>query len=314
MLVAADDADIGAAGPVQHRRKGHFEPAVAGGKAPRAHKVIPAVLLRDPKGQAVQLVGNAVVKQHIFAGSAGIPKAVADIKAEGAAVYQAVAAAPVPGVFIGPDAAAPVQCGEGLGRVKLDNLPIPFHPAGGPHTVDLLVVIKGLFIFGKGGHNHHGILRRVGQGEFRRDRLAVQKIFDPGRQAAGAVRQHLKAEIGVLAPRGDVSGGTAGREPRFAAGEGEDDIDGAFPRPRKIQQRKAQKAHVAVVVNGQGDAPAVVHDQVVIPLLDAVGGGADGPAVVLLNETAGKAGFAQLALLVQQRAGGGQFFLHGGPP
>ena len=108
MLIAADDTDTGTACPVQHGGEVHFEPPIAAGKAPRTHKIVPAVLLRDQEGQAIQLVCRAVVEQHILAGGAGIAKAIPDIKAKRLARHGAVAAAPIPCVLVGPHAASPV--------------------------------------------------------------------------------------------------------------------------------------------------------------------------------------------------------------
>ena len=314
MLVAANNTYIGAARTVQHRGKVHLKPPIAAGEFPRAHKVVLAVLLRDQEGQLLQLVRRAIVEQHILAGGTGIAKAIPDIKAKGSALHCAVAAAPVPGVFVGPYAAAPVQGGIAFLGVKFDHLPVKFHLAGSLHAVDLLVVVKGLFVLRKGRHDHHGILRLFRQGKFRRDRLFIHKILHPGRQLPGTVRQHLKAEISVFALHRHISLGAAGRETGLSARERIDDIAGVFPRLTKIQQREAQQSHVAVVVYGQRHTPPSVHDEVVVPFLDAVGRRLDRPAVVCLDETAGIARFAQLALFVQQRAGVGQFFLHGVPP
>ena len=87
-------------------------------------------------------MGVAVVKEHVLGGGGGVAEAVADIPAEGHAVYMVGGGAPVPGVVIGPDTPAPVQNGEALRWVEHIGAAAIIDLPAGAHTVDLLVEIK----------------------------------------------------------------------------------------------------------------------------------------------------------------------------
>mgnify|MGYP006993637776 CR=1 FL=1 len=89
MLVGNDQFHINFCSAVEHRHKIHFKTPICGGKRPRFH----IVSLINVEGNVVKLMAHTVVKEHVFARGARIAKAIADIKAEGFAIYNPIAGA-----------------------------------------------------------------------------------------------------------------------------------------------------------------------------------------------------------------------------
>lgn len=158
VLVAFYEEDVGAGGTVDDGGEVHFETSVGGGKGPWGEEVVFAVGgFGDVEGDFFEFVGDAVVEYHIFTGGGGIAKAVADVEADGVAVDDALACAPVPGVVIGPHAATPVQKGEGVVRGEGVGVICEGCMSFGAHGDDFLVVVECGGFFGEGGGDNHGV-------------------------------------------------------------------------------------------------------------------------------------------------------------
>ena len=109
----------------------------------------------------------------------GIAKAVAQVHPERHTVHIATGAAPVPGVLIGPHAPAPVQHRRSRLGVKPAGFPVKYHLARCAQAVDLLVVVKGARMSGKGRGNHHAVPRRAGERHTRGQGLVLPEVIHP---------------------------------------------------------------------------------------------------------------------------------------
>ncbi len=78
-------------------------------------------------------------------------------------VHKAVTRAPVPGVVVRPDAAAPVQQAERVRRVERERFAEAGNRAVRPHADDLLVIVKRCLLLEKRRRDDHGVLRCVAQ-------------------------------------------------------------------------------------------------------------------------------------------------------
>ena len=156
----------------------------------------------------------------------------------------------------------------------------------------------------------HRRLRLVRQADAPGDGEPVQKVLHVERQHTRAL---LVAEgEGVVLPVDDrVARGGRGGQPCAPHGEGAHGTFRLFPALVEVQKRDGVEPHVPIVVDRQGDSVVVVRDEVVVPLLDARGPGADGGAVIDRQEPLGVARLAEIARRVEQRRAAGDFMLHG---
>src|SRR5690606_4099276 len=165
MLNRAQQDEIERRRPVNDRLETHLEASIIAGEAPgRAFIVLRrsgSGALRNVEGDPVKLVRAALMKNHVLACSRGIAEAIADIETEGTAVKQTRGRAPIPGVVVDPDAAAPVEHARGARRVEaVFDAPCLDLAARG-HAVDLLVVIEGARRAREGRRNDHAVHLRL---------------------------------------------------------------------------------------------------------------------------------------------------------
>ena len=307
MLIGDEDLEIDLGRPVQDGHEIHLEPAVGGGKAPGLHVAV----FRDMEGHVVQLVDLSVVEEHVLRGGGGVAETVADVEAEGHTVKVRIAAAPVPGIVVGPDAPAPVQGAEIRLGIKGIADAVVCHPARGPHAVDLLIIIK-MLVLGPGGGDDHGL--HIGLGE---DDVAVEGLVLPEPlEVAGDAplpRPRRKAHLEPFILVDGLAAAGIARQLQLAQGEGVEDRLRVLPRLfAQTQQGHGLQADIPVVGDGESTREVPAHDQVVVPLLDTPGRGLDPAAVVFLYQVPGPAGLGQVPPPVQQVSGRRHFVItHG---
>ena len=94
--------------------------------------------------------------------------------------------------LICPDTAAPIQCAEVRFRLEGIGFSLVLHPTGGPHAVDLLIVVKRV-LFLKGRGDDHGIHGRLFQRDVTGEGLSLPEVFKIAQDAA-AERMRLTEE------------------------------------------------------------------------------------------------------------------------
>ena len=299
MLVGADDAHVRFGRTVEHRRKRRFEPAVAGGKAPRRKIVVPAVALRNMERHPVELVRFSVKKRHVLRGGRRVAKAVSDVEAHDMPVDYALPGAPIPGVVIGPHAAPPIEQTKRVRRIECPRPPMAAHRTGCAHADDLLVIVERRLLFRKRRRNDHAFLRLVGEQQVAVKRRIAAKpiemrpqppVFTLEREGK---RRAFERFLHVALPRRCGKAGFAHREPEHRR-------NGRFRARCEIQKRRAHKAHIRVVVDGQRHAEAVVIDKVIIPFLDTQRRGLDLRALITLDQAFGMTRLTKMSAVVQQ--------------
>lgn len=182
MLVGDDDLYIRQGGAVNDGIKVHLKPAVAGGKGPGFGEII----RRDVEDHVIQLMPLSVVEEDILRGGGGVAKPISNIEAEGLVVYHAVAGTPIPGIVIGPYAAAPIQSTKVGFRIEDISLAVIADTAGSGHAVDFLVVIEGLVLVER-RCDDHGIHLRLAHQDIAVKILLTIEFFEAALDATTAL-------------------------------------------------------------------------------------------------------------------------------
>ena len=297
---------------VEDGGEGEVDPLIRRSELPGGEVIEGAVLLfGDLEDNVFELIRNAVHKQHIFRGCLGVAKAVAEVETELSAVIEhGVEAAPIPGVFVGPNAAAPIQKPHVEGVLaKLVGFFAHLHVAGGAHQVDLLIEVKIGVRFAKGGGDAHPILREVGQLYVHKQGLPVVEVVEVAAQVP-FILIHAEAHIHLFALVGGFAHVGGRGQGKLAEGEGDDLAFGLLEAVVKVQQGGGDKPHIAVVRDGQGNAKVFVAYVVVIPFLDAEGGSPDLRALVVPRLKEGVARAGKASVLVQKVGLTFDFVLH----
>lgn len=314
MLIRADELDVRAGSTIENGRKLHFKASVAGGEGPRLEIAFPAVRVhRNVEGQPVELVRLAVHKEHVLAGTARVAEAVADIEAHDMLCDRALRRAPVPGVFICPDAAPPVEQTEGLFRFKEISFAAVQNLALGAHTDDLLIVIERGLFFRERGRNDHGILRLVREQQIAGKGQAIREAVDARDQMPLAVFVRIGkgralerlVDIALFGGRGEA---------RPAEGKPEHGGNGRFLAVFKVEEACGDQPHIGIVCDGQRNAEAVVVNQVVIPFLDAALACANRFAVIGFDKARRVACFTEMPRRIEQRTFVQLILFHAIPP
>lgn len=299
VLVAFQDLEVGVGGTVDDGGEVHLKPVVVAGEGPGLQVILLFALHGDVEAHLRQLMGAALVKEHIFRGGGGVAEAVSDVEAEGLAVRKARGGAPVPGVAVRPHAPAPVQHAEGIRGFEGVCLRAQLHGPGGAHTVDLLVVVEMTRLL-KGRADDHGLLRLVGECHVHVNGVRAPKFFHVGDEGAFAIF-HRKLQLVPLALDGGDAAGGSGGQAGFAHGE---DPHGAFcdlpGRPLKAEEGHGVKPHVAVVGDGERYAEPVVAHIVVIPLFEPGKAAPDRAPVIDREQLLGVPRLCQISPAVQQ--------------
>lgn len=312
VLVAFQDLEVGVGSPVDDGGEVHLKPAVVAGEGPGPHVVLLFALHGDVEADLRQLMGLALVKEHVFRGSGGVAEAVSDVEAEGLSVRKARGGAPIPGVVVRPHPTAPVQHAEGIRGGEGVCFRAQPHGSGGAHTVDLLVVVEMTRLL-KGRADDHGLLRFIGERHVHVDGVPAPKFFHVGGEGAAALF-HRELQLIPLALDGGDTGGGGGGQAGFAHGE---DAHGAFGdlpgRPFKAEEGHGVQHHVAVVGDGERHAEPVVAHVVVVPLLEPGKAVPDRAPVIDRKQLFCVPRFRQISLTVQQGNGVCDLMLHGDP-
>ena len=311
MLVGLDEPHVRAARAVEHGGVVHLEAAVVAREGPRPHVVRRGLtaVAGDVEGDLAELVRPALVKEHVLARGARVAEAVADVEAELLPVHEAGGAAPVPRVFVRPHAAAPVEHGEAVRRVKGVRAVVVAvgHGALGAHAVDLLVVVEVLVLVKRRGDDH-GFGRDVRERHLRVQRALGAEVFHLRDEHAAV---SLVLEQDAVVPPGAVHIAllAALGQADLAVGEGLHRAFRDLPPLVEVEQGDGVEPHVAVVRNGQGQGEVAVVDAVVVPFLDAQLGGLNVAAAVDGQQGLRVAGLGQVAARVEQGAALGDLVL-----
>ncbi len=157
MLIGDNDFCIYKGISVYNRDKIHIKPAVGRFKCPRVGKIV-----ADIENYIIEFMGDAVIKNDIFACGGGIAETIADIKSERHAVNLTGAGTPIPNIVICPNSPAPIKSCKIKFPVESNQLTVIFNFTRSTQSVDFLIVIKRFFILCPRSGNNHGILRLVG--------------------------------------------------------------------------------------------------------------------------------------------------------
>ena len=116
----------------------------------------------------------------------------------------------------------------------------------------------------------------------------------------------LVDEVDTVAARGGVhvAGDARFRQVLFAERQEGHRAFRDLPALFEIEKAHRVQPHIAVVRHGERESEFAVVDKIIIPFLDAQGRDLHVRAAVFLHERAGKAGAGEIALFVEQRAGG----------
>ncbi len=152
----------------------------------------------------------------------------------------------------------------------------------------------------KGGADHHGLLRLLGQLNVGVQGLPAPEVLHVGVEKPPVLLPAEEKRV-ALAARSAVPLRRAGGHPRRPHGHQAHGAFGNLGVLPKIQQRDGVQPHIAVVRDGQRQAKLAVHDQIVVPLLDPQRGRLDLVPVVHRQQLFGETRLPQVALPVQQR-------------
>ena len=240
----------------------------------------------------------STVKQDVLAGRARITEAVADVPAERHAVQLAGRAAPVPRVVVRPDTPSPVQHSKPRLGIQLHARPAQLNPAGGPHTVDLLVVVEMPALF-KRRRDDHALRRLVREGDHALDGILPAEFVHVERQLARPVvivvkRQRIAAARDLAGP-----GGARLREGRLPHRQQPHRAFRDLPAMIEIQVGNRVQAHIAVVGNRQRETDMPVGHEIIVPFLDPHPARPDVRPVIVPEQAARPARLGQIPLAVQ---------------
>lgn len=134
----AKELEIDGLAAIDERMEGAIESAVIGDEFPVFHIARLAFFVAgDDKFHPADLVGFAVVEDHIFACGGRIAKTVAQVPAESRAVFEiGLQTAPIPRVVISPNAASPVERGKRVFCIEGADFVAEREAALGAHAVD----------------------------------------------------------------------------------------------------------------------------------------------------------------------------------
>ena len=211
--------------------------------------------------------------------------------------------------MIGPHTAPPVQNAERILGRECESFLSQLYGAGGPHTVDFLVVVEMTALF-KWSADDNGFVRLPGQYDINVDCLAILEVFHMCSQFSLPVTDIKGQSIVFSGDFADTGYGGTG-EVGFSHGENSHgtlgDLPGGIAEP---EERDGVQTHIAVVGNGQRDAESVISNIVVVPFFQTGETAFDLFAVINRKQTLGVTGFRQISLWVQKGNCGRDLMLH----
>ena len=250
---------------------------------------------------------NAVHKQHVFTCCGSVAEPVAEVEAERPPVVKVrLQTTPVPGVFICPYAATPVQRAKACAWVKLVPFALHRAVAACAHAVYFCVVVKCVRFIER-CCNCHLILREVCQCQLAFKWRAVQEFVKPAFQHSLVVaflEAHLYALVGVV----HVALFGTTRQSQFAERQPFHYACRLECRLGEVKKTCRNKRHVTVVGNGQRNGFLSVGYDVVVPFFYAPRMPLDVAAVVVSHRACRVACLRQSS--VCQQFAFGKFCLH----
>lgn len=177
MLLGAQKAQAHAVFSVEIGTEDKVEPPFVVLYLPLPFKVAPAVRARgNDKFHSVELMRLSVVKEHVLGRSRRVAEAVAEIEAELDPVDIAGQTAPIPGVFVSPDAPAPIEHGERLVGREIAPRSAYLEIARRGQAVELGVIIKSRVLFLERRGDHHVVFLRLGESDVRHERFSAAEL------------------------------------------------------------------------------------------------------------------------------------------
>ena len=114
MLLGSDDQSIDVVIAVKNRFEIKVDAPVPRQNLPGFQVVVAApAVAGNFKPDIVKLVMLPVIKNHVLARGGGVPESVTELESDSHAFQDGRKRGPVPGVFIGPHAPAPIEDAEG---------------------------------------------------------------------------------------------------------------------------------------------------------------------------------------------------------